>query len=72
MTNLEENESLTVGDLDLPDGVTTTQDATDVVATFRTVAEEAEPTEPEEEAPAAPEVITKGKADEEDAESESK
>ncbi len=72
VTNLEENESLTVGDLELPDGVTATQDATDVVATFRTVAEEAEPIETEEEAPAAPEVITKGKADEEDAESESK
>ena len=68
VTNLEENESLTVGDLDLPDGVTVKQGATDVVATFRTVAEEAEPTETEEEAPAAPEVITKGKADEEDAE----
>ncbi len=68
VTNLEESESLTVGDLDLPDGVKAMQDATDVVATFRTVAEEAEPTETAEEAPAAPEVITKGKADEEDAE----
>ena len=44
----------------------------DLVATFRTVAEEVEPTETEEEAPAAPEVITKGKADEEDAEGASK
>jgi len=72
VTNLEENESLTVGDLELPDGVTATQDATDVVATFRTIAEEVEPTETEEEEAAAPEVITKGKADEEDAEAASK
>ena len=68
VTNLQEDESLTVGDLDLPDGVKATQDATDVVATFRTLAEEAEPAETEEEAPAAPEVITKGKTAEEDAE----
>ena len=72
VTNLQEDESLTVGDLDLPDGVKAMQDATDVVATFRTIAEEVEPTETEEEEPAAPEVITKGKADEEDAEAASK
>ncbi len=72
VVNLGEDESLTVGDLDLPDGVTVKQDATDVVATFRTVAEEVEPTETVEEEPAAPEVITKGKPAEEDAEAEKK
>ncbi len=72
VTNLEETESLTVGDLELPEGVTPTQDAGDVVATFRTIAEDVEPTETEEEAPAAPEVITKGKPAEEDAGAEKK
>ena len=52
--------------------MTATQDAGDVVATFRTVAEEVEPTETVEEEPAAPEVITKGKPAEEDAEAEKK
>lgn len=73
VADLAEDASLTIADLDLPDGVTAKQDASDVVATFRTVAEEAEPTETEQEEATAPEVITKGKAaDEEDAEAEAK
>lgn len=64
---LEVNESLTVGDLELPDGVTATADAGDTVATVRVIAEVASPEETTEETePASPEVITKGKAPEEE------
>ena len=66
VAKLDVQESLTVADLELPEGVKTTRDPGDIVATVRVVAEEAEPTATEEEAPAAPEVITKGKADEEE------
>ena len=60
------NESLTVADLDLPEGVKATQPGSDIVVSVRVVAEEVAAAEPEEVAPAAPEVITKGKAPEEE------
>lgn len=66
VANLDVNESLTVGDLKLPDGVACLQQAGDIVATVRVIAEEIEATETEEEETTAPEVITKGKADEEE------
>lgn len=67
VASLDVGESLTVGDLNLPDGVTCLQESGIIVATVRVVAEEIEATETEaEEETTAPEVITKGKADEEE------
>ena len=66
VAKLDVQESLTVADLELPEGVKTTRDPGDIVATVRVVAEEVEPTATEEEEPAAPEVITKGKVEEEE------
>lgn len=66
VASLDVNESLTVGDLKLPDGVSCLQDTADIVATVRVIAEEIEATETDEEETTAPEVITKGKADEEE------
>ena len=66
VASLDVGESLTVGDLKLPDGVSCLQETGDIVATVRVVAEEIEATETEEEETTAPEVITKGKADEEE------
>lgn len=66
VASLDVGESLTVGDLKLPDGVSCLQEAGNIVATVRVVAEEIEATEIEEEETTAPEVITKGKADEEE------
>ena len=66
VANLDVGESLTVGDLKLPDGVSCLQEVGDIVATVRVIAEEIEATETEEEETAAPEVITKGKTAEEE------
>ncbi len=66
VASLDVNESLTVGDLKLPDGVSCLQDTADIVATVRVIAEEIEATETDEEETTTPEVITKGKADEEE------
>ena len=66
VASLDVGESLTVADLKLPDGVSCLQETGDIVATVRVVAEEIEATETEEEETTAPEVITKGKADEEE------
>lgn len=66
VAGLDVGESLTVGELKLPDGVSCLQEAADIVATVRVIAEEIQATETEEEETAAPEVITKGKTAEEE------
>ncbi len=70
VAKLDVNDSLCVGDLELPEGVETTHQPGDIVATIRVVAEEAEPAATEEEEPAAPEVISKGKVEEEEEKTE--
>jgi large subunit ribosomal protein L25 len=65
ITQLDVDDTLTVGDLDLPSGVTVLAEPTTVVATLKVLAEEPEPGEGEEEGSAEPEVISKGKGEEE-------
>jgi len=59
-------ESLTVGDLELPEGVKATASADERVATVRLLVEETEEEEAGEEDAAQPEVIGRGKKEEEE------
>lgn len=66
VAELEVGESLTVAALEMPEGVKALADPEKVVATVRVVAEEAPSEEVEEEKSAEPEIITKGKAEDEE------
>lgn len=64
VTNLKANEALHVSDLKVPEGVTILTDGNAVIATVGFIAEEVE--QPATEAPAEPELIGKGKKEEEE------
>lgn len=71
VTNLDVHETLHVSDIRLSDGIEILTDAELVIATVGIVKEEAEPAPAAEgEEPAEPEVIGKGKKDEEEGEGE--
>ncbi len=65
------NQSLTVGDLQLPDGVVPTLNADTVIATVRVIAEELAPEEAEEAEATEPEIISRGKEEKAGEESDS-
>ena len=63
VSSLGINDQITVGDLELPEGVTTEVDPSELVVACRAAAEEVEEAAPPEEAAAMPEVITERKED---------
>ncbi|MEM6392710.1 MAG: 50S ribosomal protein L25 [Planctomycetota bacterium] len=65
ISSLTGDSPITVGDITLPDGVTTDLDADQPVATIAIVKAAPEPDTEEADADAEPEVIEKGKADDE-------
>lgn len=66
VVRLELGASLTVGDLDLPDGVKSAAPADERVATVKLPTEEVEEEEPAEEGATQPEMIGRGKKDDEE------
>lgn len=72
VTTLNLNDSLTAGEIELPEGVEAVTEASEVVATVRPLAAEEEEEEEEvvegEEGAAEPEVIERGKREEEEGE----
>ncbi len=66
VNDLDVNESLTVADLEIPDGVTVQNAPHEVVAIVKAIAEEETPEEDEDVISAEPEVINRGKDEKEE------